>query len=86
VWPFFTFPTQFGWNHFVDWTFFNSAISKKVGTMQQHSSGRELGPTAIATTDRTRQGMGGDGMRYVLSFGLLGVIFVFSMMLVIFVS
>jgi hypothetical protein len=54
--------------------------------MQQHSSGRKLVPMAIVTTEEARQGVAGHGVRHVLSFGLLGVIFVFSMLLVIFAS
>ena len=40
----------------------------------------------IVTTNRARQGLTRKGVRYVLTFGLLGVIFAFSMMLVIFAS
>jgi hypothetical protein len=40
----------------------------------------------VTTTDRVRQGVTGHGVRYVLTFGLLGVIFVFAMLLVIFTS
>ena len=40
----------------------------------------------IVTTNRARQGLTRKGVRYVLTFGLLGVIFGFSMMLVIFAS
>ena len=40
----------------------------------------------VVPTDRARQGAIGNGVRYVLIFGLLGVIFAFSMMLVIFAS
>ena len=40
----------------------------------------------IVTTNRARQGLTRKGVRYVLTFGLLGIIFAFSMMLVIFAS
>ena len=53
--------------------------------MQQHSNSREFVPT-IVTIDGVRQGVIGRGVRYVLTVGLLGVIFVSSMMLVIFAS
>lgn len=37
-------------------------------------------------TDQARQGVTGHGVRYVLAFGLLGIIFAFTMTLVIFAS
>ena len=40
----------------------------------------------IVTTNRARQGLTRKGLRYVLTFGLLGFIFAFSMMLVIYAS
>ncbi len=40
----------------------------------------------IVTSNRARQGLTRKGVRHVLTFGLLGVIFAFSMMLVIFAS
>ena len=49
--------------------------------MQQHSSGREF--VTIVAIDDARQSVTRQGVRYVLTIGLLGVIFVFSMMLVI---
>jgi hypothetical protein len=51
--------------------------------MQQQSTGKELVLTRIVTAEEARQGQ---LMRYVLSFGLLGVIFVSAMMLVILAS
>ena len=54
--------------------------------MQQHSNSGELVPTALVTIDGARQSIIGQGVRYVLIFGLFGVIFVSSMMLVIFAS
>ena len=52
--------------------------------MQQHSSGREF--VTIVAIDGVQQSVTRQGVRYVLTFGLLGVIFVSSMMLVIFAS
>ena len=47
---------------------------------------RNMEPETVVTTDRARQGVTGNGVRYVLVFGLLGVIFAFAMTLVIFAS
>jgi hypothetical protein len=52
--------------------------------MQQHSSGKEF--VTIVAIDGARQSVTRQGVRYVLTFGLLGVIFVSSMMLVILAS
>lgn len=46
----------------------------------------DVEPETVETTDRARQGVTGHGVRYVLAFGLLGIIFAFTMMLVIFAS
>jgi hypothetical protein len=46
----------------------------------------DLEPETVVTTDRARQGVTGHGVRYVLAFGLLGIIFAFAMTLVIFAS
>ncbi len=54
--------------------------------MQQRSTDKELVLTRIMTVKETRRGAIRHGVRYVLTFGLLGVIFVSSMMLVIFAS
>lgn len=40
----------------------------------------------LVPTDQARQGVTGHGVRYVLAFGLLGIIFAFTMTLVIFAS
>ena len=40
----------------------------------------------IVTPNRARQGLTHKSVQHVLTFGLLGVIFAFSMMLVIFAS
>jgi hypothetical protein len=53
--------------------------------MHQRLHHKDLEMT-IVTTDRARQGVTGNGVRYVLTFGLLGIIFAFSMLLVIFAS
>jgi uncharacterized membrane protein YdcZ (DUF606 family) len=53
--------------------------------MDQRLRNKDIEMT-IVTTDRARQGLTRKGVRYVLTFGLLGAIFVFSMMLVIFAS
>ena len=52
--------------------------------MQQHSNSKEF--VTLVAIDDARQSVTRQGMRYVLTFGLLGVIFVSSMMLVIFAS
>ena len=41
---------------------------------------------SIVTTKRARQGLSREGVRYFLTFGLLGIIFAISMMLVILAS
>ena len=46
----------------------------------------DLEPETVVTADRARQGVTGHGVRYVLAFGLLGIIFAFTMALVIFAS
>lgn len=46
----------------------------------------DVEPETVETTDRARQGVTGHGVRYVLAFGLLGIIFAFTMTLVIFAS
>ena len=46
----------------------------------------DLEPETVVTTDRARQGVTEHGVRYVLAFGLLGIIFAFAMTLVIFAS
>jgi hypothetical protein len=53
--------------------------------MHQRLHNKDMEMTVVAT-GRARQGVIGNGVRYVLTFGLLGLIFAFSMMLVIFVS
>lgn len=55
--------------------------------MQQplrRSDMEDLESETFVTTDRARQGVTGRGVRYVLAFGLLGIIFAFAMTLVIF--
>jgi hypothetical protein len=52
----------------------------------RHSDVEDLEPETVVTTDRARQGVTGHGVRYVLAFGLLGIIFAFAMTLVIFAS
>ncbi len=57
--------------------------------MQQplrRSDAEDVEPETVVTTDRARQGLTGHGVRYVLVFGLLGIIFAFAMTLVIFAS
>ncbi len=57
--------------------------------MQQplrRSEAEDLEPETAVATDRARQGVTGHGVRYVLSFGLLGIIFAFAMTLVIFAN
>ncbi|MDP1702682.1 MAG: hypothetical protein Q8L53_17230 [Aestuariivirga sp.] len=57
--------------------------------MQQplrQSDVEDLEPETAMTTDRARQGVTGHGVRYVLVFGLLGIIFALAMTLVIFAS
>ena len=51
--------------------------------MDQRLRNKDIEMT-IVTTNRARQGVTHKGLRYLLTFGLLGVIFAFSMMLVIF--
>ena len=53
--------------------------------MHQRLHNKDL-EMSIVTTNRARQGLTRTGLRYILTFGLLGVIFAFSMMLVIFAS
>jgi hypothetical protein len=53
--------------------------------MDQRLRNKDLEMT-IVTRNRAQQGLTRKGVRYVLTFGLLGVIFAFSMMLVIFAS
>jgi hypothetical protein len=52
----------------------------------RRSDVEDLEPETIVATDRARQGVTGHGVRYVLAFGLLGIIFAFTMTLVIFAS
>jgi hypothetical protein len=52
----------------------------------RHGDVEDLEPKTVVTTDRARQGVTGLGVRYVLAFGLLGIIFAFAMTLVIFAS
>jgi len=57
--------------------------------MQQplrRSDVEDLEPETVVATDRARQGVTGHGVRYVLAFGLLGIIFAFAMTLVVFAS
>ena len=54
--------------------------------MQQRLRGKELARRIVVTTDRARQGVTGHGVRYVLTNSLLGVIFMFAMLLVIFAN
>ena len=56
----------------------------QVRIMQQHSNSKEF--VTLVAIDDARQSVVRQGMRYVLTFGLLGVIFVSSTMLVIFAS
>ena len=53
--------------------------------MHQRLDNKDLEMTLVRT-DRARRDMTGNGPRYILTFGLLGVIFAVSMMLVIFAS
>jgi hypothetical protein len=46
----------------------------------------DVEPETVVPTDQARQGVTGHGVRYVLAFGLLGIIFAFAMTLVIFAS
>ncbi len=46
----------------------------------------DLESETVVTTDQARQGVIGHGVCYVLAFGLLGIIFAFTMTLVIFAS
>jgi len=50
------------------------------------SNVEDLESETVVTTDEARQGVTGHGVRYVLTFGLLGIIFAFAMTLVIFAS
>ena len=50
------------------------------------SNVEDLEPETVVATDEARQGVTGHGVRYVLTFGLLGIIFAFAMTLVIFAS
>ena len=52
--------------------------------MQRHSNGREY--VTIVAIDDEQQSLLRQGLHYMLTFGLLGVIFVTSMMLVIIAS
>ena len=52
----------------------------------RHNDVEDLEPETVVTTDRARQGVTGHGVRYVLAFGLMGIIFAFAMTLVIFAS
>jgi hypothetical protein len=52
----------------------------------RRSDVEDLEPETIVATDRARQDVTGHGVRYVLAFGLLGIIFAFTMTLVIFAS
>jgi hypothetical protein len=64
-------------------------MQSKGQNMQQplrRSDVEDLEPETVVTTDRARQGVTGNGVRYVLAFGLLGIIFAFAMTLVIFAS
>lgn len=57
--------------------------------MQQSLHSRDvedLESESLVPTDQARQGVIGQGVRYVLAFGLLGIIFAFTMTLVIFAS
>jgi hypothetical protein len=54
--------------------------------LQRSSDVEDLEPETVVTADRARQGVTGHGVRYVLAFGLLGIIFTFAMTLVIFAS
>jgi hypothetical protein len=40
-------------------------------------------PQTVETTDRARQGVTGHGVRYVLIFGMLGVIVAFAILFVV---
>jgi hypothetical protein len=55
------------------------------GKMHQPLRNKDMEMT-IVPTNHARQGLTRKGVRHVLTFGLLGVIFAFSMMLVIFAS
>jgi hypothetical protein len=64
-------------------------MQSKGQNMQQplrHSDVEDVEPETVVTTDRARQGATGHGVRYVLAFGLLGIIFALAMTLVIFAS
>jgi hypothetical protein len=52
----------------------------------RHNDVEDLEPETVVTTNRARQGVTGHGVRYVLAFGLMGIIFAFAMTLVIFAS
>jgi hypothetical protein len=64
-------------------------MQSKGQNMQQplrHSDVEDVESETVVTTDRARQGVTGHGVRYVLAFGLLGIIFALAMTLVIFAS
>ena len=48
--------------------------------------GKDLANRIVVTTNRARQGVTGHGVRYVLTRSLLGVIFVFAILLAIFAN
>jgi hypothetical protein len=52
----------------------------------RNSNVEDLESETVVTEDEARQGVTGHGVRYVLTFGLLGIIFAFAMTLVIFAS
>ena len=47
---------------------------------------KDLAKRIVVTTNRARQGVTGHGVRYVLACSLLGLIFVFAILLVIFAN
>ena len=53
--------------------------------MDQRLRNKDIEMT-IGASNRERQGLARKSVRYFLTFGLLGAIFVFSMMIVIFAS
>ena len=54
--------------------------------MKTHASDDEESPAAVETRDRARQAVTGHGVRYVLVFGLLGVLVAFAVLLIAFVG
>ncbi len=52
--------------------------------MQKDARGDDEAPKIVETTDQARQGVTGHGVRYVLLFGLLGVLTAFAVLLVAF--